>query len=313
MKITHKLYLLLAFFILNAAALPLSAQDMPQTDKSKQEKSNIDKSKQDWPTDKSEQDNTKQDWSKTDKSMLSKHMLPVSTTSEEAKKAFTMALDRIWNADFKGFEKNIDEALKADPNFFMAHANRALVISSDKNSKELNNHIDKALAIPQDGFTPAEIIIRRMLIAIKDDKRSDIKSLNEELIKAYPDNTMSYGLVYNISRFNLEDQDMANQYNRKMLAIDPTFGPAWNQMGYYHLEHNNMDSAYIAFNNYADNSPNEPNAHDSMGDYYMKAKDYEHASQHFDKAVALGMDVSQEKADRAKSLAKGEDVIPEDN
>ncbi len=304
--------------------MPLSAQDMPQTDKSKQEKSDIDKSKKDWSTDKSKQDNdwstdkskqdkTKQDWSKNDKSISSKHMLPVSTSSEEAKKAFIMAMDRIWNADYRSFEKNIDEALKADPNFFMAHANRALVLSAEKDNKDVSNHIDKALAIPQDGFTPAENIIRRMLIAIKDDKRSDIKSLNDELINAYPDNMMSYGLAYNISRFNLDDQDRASQYNRKMLAIDPNFGPAWNQMGYYYMDRNKMDSAYIAFKNYADNAPNEPNAHDSMGDYYMKAGDFDHASQHFDKAVALGMEVSKEKAEKAKSLAKGEETIPDED
>ncbi len=313
MKITHKLYLLLAFFVMNAAAMPLSAQDMPQTDKSKQEKSNIDKSKQDWSTDKSKQDKTKQDWSKNDKSMLSKKMLPVSTQNEEAKKAFMMAIDRIWNADFKGYEAKINEALEADPNFFMAHVNRAVVASMDEESKNLDKYVDKALALPQDGLTDAENIMRRMLIALKEDKRTEIRSISDELIKSYPDNLFSYGIAYNLARFTLDNQDEAIKYNRKMLALDPTFGPAWNQMGYYHMEHNNMDSAYIAFNKYADNSPNEPNAHDSMGDYYMKAKDYEHASQHFDKAVALGMDVSQEKADRAKSLAKGEEVIPEED
>jgi tetratricopeptide (TPR) repeat protein len=313
MKITHKIYLLLAFFMMNVAAMPLSAQDTPQTDKSKQEKSNIDKSKQDWSNDKSKQDHTKQDWSKGDKSMLSIHMLPVSTNSEEAKQAFAMALDRIWNADMKGYQKKMEAALNADPNFFMAHANRALIESSDDDNKEADKHLEKALAISQDGFTPAESIIRKMLVAVKDDKQSDLKSIKEELIETYPDNIMSYGIAYNIERYNLDNTDEAYKYIRKMVALEPRFGPAWNQLGYYHLDRNNMDSAYIAFKNYTDYAPNEPNAHDSMGDYYMEAKDYQHASEHFDKAVAMGMDVSQEKAERAKSLAAGEDVIPEED
>ncbi|NBC08846.1 MAG: hypothetical protein GVY26_16770 [Bacteroidetes bacterium] len=65
-----------------------------------------------------------------------------------------------------------------------------------------------------------------------------------------------------------------------------------------------MGKAKAAFEKYLELAPDEANAYDSMGEYYMVAKDYAKSAEHYDRAVELGMEDSKERAEKARAALK---------
>ena len=84
----------------------------------------------------------------------------------------------------------------------------------------------------------------------------------------------------------------------------PGYGGGYNSLGYSYMAIEEMDKAKAAFEKYIELAPNEPNAYDSMGEYYMAAKDYARSAEHYDRAVALGMEGSKAGAEKARAVLK---------
>ena len=78
-----------------------------------------------------------------------------------------------------------------------------------------------------------------------------------------------------------------------------------NSLGYNFISSEKLDLAFAAFDLNIKNFPNNSNVYDSMGDYFLAAKDSVKALESFEKALRVGPnDFSQEKIDMLKS--KGE-------
>lgn len=236
--------------------------------------------------------------------------LPLSTKSKAAKTAYHQAVDRLWNAHPDQYNEKINEAITADPEFFMAHADRALFLSGSEkteNQEKASKLIESTLALPQDNLTDAEKIVRNILVALRDKDNDVVKQHCDELIKTYPESVEAYGIAAGVTQFGIKDKDAGIVYLKQITEKFPDFGPAWNQLGYHYMDKNEMDKAEMAFNNYLRLNPNEANAHDSMGDFCVKKGDYNEAVKHFDQAIAMGMDASKERAEKARALAQGQE------
>lgn len=263
--------------------------------------------------------------------------LPISTKSEAAKLSYHDALDRIANADINGYNTKIEAALKADPQCFIAHAHRSLAAASNTKNEKTGTLISATLLLPQDNLTPAEKIIRKMLVQIQTNlKNSDkpsikssgdagetsasasvnktdkgnknstaLKPLCDELVTTYPNNIEAFETAIAVCRFIDDNPDNAVAYTERLIKIEPNYAPAYNTLGYYWMEKGNMEKAGEAFSNYMRLSPNEANSHDSMGDYLMKSGRFDEAANHYDKAVSLGMESSRERSEKARNMAKG--------
>lgn len=231
---------------------------------------------------------------------------PLSTKSEEAKQSFKKALDYLWNARVPEYQAKLQEALKADPNFFLARANEALMTYGEKEGDK--EKIKEVIAMPQDNLTTPEKLVRKVLVNINEDKMDAAKANLDEIITTYPEAIQSYEFAMGVSRIISEDREAYMSYAQKAVDKFPDHGPAWNQVGYSHLDKGNMEKAKEAFSNYLRLNPDEANAHDSYGDYCMAVNNYDEAQKHYEKAVSMGMTASRERAEKARSLAQaGED------
>lgn len=65
-----------------------------------------------------------------------------------------------------------------------------------------------------------------------------------------------------------------------------------------------MAKAKAAFEQYIKLAPNEPNAYDSMGEFYMTTHDYAKSAEYHDKAAAMGYPVAKERAAKARAMIK---------
>lgn len=239
--------------------------------------------------------------------------LPLSSKSDEAINDFRQALMRLHNADMTNYKLLMDKALTADPTFFMAHANLALQMIPGQDQTKADAQIDKTLALPQTGLTPAEQIVRGMIVKLKDNRKADLKPELTQLTTQYPDVRSAFVLAADVSRFIMNDNETAFNYLQKVTELDPNFGPAYNLIGYYYMDKKQMDKAKEAFDKYMALSPNEANAYDSMGEFYMNSGNFDKSAELYDKAVSMGMEASRVNADKARSLAKGEEPKDEDS
>lgn len=224
--------------------------------------------------------------------------MPVSTTSEEAKKAYRAASYLGSNIRFEAASMEIAKALEADPNYFMAYV-YAYQVLAPADQKEVV--LDKALAIDPSNFTEAENILRKQMLAWKADPKARPGEAMKALVAAYPTTVEAYEWAYLHAMFTEGDLDAAYDYASKLIELDPYFPAVYNGLGYLYLRKNEMDKARAAFEMYLELAPAEPNAHDSMGEYYMLTEDYAKAAAYYDQAVALGMKASKAGAEKARA------------
>ncbi len=124
------------------------------------------------------------------------------------------------------------------------------------------------------------------------------------LTDAYPGIAQAYDLAaVSASRIS-KDPQAAKEYNLRLLELRPNHGGTYNALGYSYMALGEMGKAKAAFEKYLELAPEEPDAYDSMGEYYMVAKDYAKSAKYYDKAAEMGMELSEERAEKARAAMK---------
>lgn len=59
-----------------------------------------------------------------------------------------------------------------------------------------------------------------------------------------------------------------------LVKLSPYYGGGYNMLSYANMAAGDMKAAKTSFKNYIKVFPNEADPYDSMGEYYMAAKDY---------------------------------------
>ncbi len=230
------------------------------------------------------------------------YYLPISTKSPAAKATYFKALSLGENAHIAEYLAEMNKAVQEDPSFFFALAHLTMGHIAFKDTDQAQETMTRALAISTSGLTPAESILRKMLVQWKQDLTADPTEIINELIAKYPNTWQAYELAANTAKFIEGNDAAAAAHLQAMARIRPDNGTAYNGLGYHYMAINEMKMAKAAFKKYIRVAPKESNAYDSMGEYYMNVKNYKKSAQYYDKATELGMETSRERADKARSM-----------
>ncbi len=229
--------------------------------------------------------------------------LPVSTTSEKARTVYYKAMEAAHSSDIPTFQEQIKAATEEDPAFFMAWFQRVLssyFFGQPEAAKELTT---SALNVATDNLNAAELALRQVLAIMQEDPAGDVSGPLRELAAAYGDNPQTYE-IGTLLAWIQGDKDAALANAKKLTELRPDFGTAFNMLGYSHMALQQMDEAQEAFEAYLRLSPDDANAYDSMGEYYMNVKDFEKSAEYYQKAADMGMASSKERAEKARSMIK---------
>jgi tetratricopeptide (TPR) repeat protein len=224
--------------------------------------------------------------------------LPVSTTSETAKEAYYKAEQLASNVNIEEANAQLDKALEEDPDFFMAYILK-LYYASDEKQPEL---VDKALAIDEAQLNEAEKIVRQQLPVWDKDPKAKIAGNMKALVAAFPETPQAYQWASLHAAFTDKDVDAAIDYAQKLKELAPDFAPNYNTLGYLYMGREQLDEAKEAFENYIRLAPKEPNAYDSMGEYYLNVKNYKKSVEYYEKAASMGMASAKERATKAREM-----------
>lgn len=230
------------------------------------------------------------------------YFLPVSTTSTEAKQAYQDALMSLQHANFNSYQDLMKKALESDPEFYMALTHRGLGSLNATNPDFPKENITKALAVSEDKLTGSEKILRKALVMLNQDLKSDISGVVKELQAAYPATAQAYDLGLFVNYFYTNDYAEAVKNGEMLVKLAPDFAGGYNMLGYANMEAGDMKAAKKSFEKYIRKFPEEANPYDSMGEYYMNVKDYKNSAKYYQMAADKGLETSQELADKAKSM-----------
>ena len=229
--------------------------------------------------------------------------LPSSSAPTEAQALYGEGVQALNNWDQMAYMAKMKEAIMIDSTFFLAYANGTFVAIIMGQGDYSINLIRKGLAIDPANFNKGEKILRKALVKLESDRSADLSEEMDALVKAYPDNNEAY--MYAVMECFLKGNfEKGLGLAESLTSLDPSFPEGYNMLGYCYMNTDQMDKAKTAFEKYVELLPDAANPYDSMGEYYMKAKEYEKSAEFYQKAFDMGMRPAGQKAEKAKSMIK---------
>ncbi len=226
-------------------------------------------------------------------------LMPVTTNSASALSLYSQAMKYF---DYVNLDKALEtfkEALKKDPDFFMANYQLAFYYFLNRAPVNFNEYADPAINCKAK-ISDAEKLLKDALIRLKQGN-TNVIDLGERLVEMYPADPNSYNNLVYFQSLAGDSTEMVETLNQAIkIATNPA--PFYNQLGYAYLTLKQNAKAEEAFDKYIELEPENPNVYDSKGDYYMYIKKYDKAYESYMKAYAIDPSFSHDKAEMARQL-----------
>jgi len=208
--------------------------------------------------------------------------IPVTTTSEEARKEFLQGRDLSEKLLIQDSIQHFDRAVSLDPNFALAELSRANVSPT---GKEFFEHLKKAVAL-SDRASNGERFLILGNEAGANGNAAKQKEYLEQLVAAYPKDERGH---FNLGGYYFAQQEMtqAIDHYRKATELAPAYSPAYNILGYAYRQNGDYANAEQAFKKYIELIPNDPNPYDSYAELLLKMGKFDDSIAQYRKALAI--------------------------
>ncbi len=208
--------------------------------------------------------------------------LPITTSSEEAKKEFLQGRDLAERLLAQDSIQHFDKAISLDPNFASAELGRA---NSSPTAKEFFDHLNKAVSL-KDKASEGE---RLLILATEAGANGDIakqKEYFDKLVAALPNDERAQ---FNLGGYYFGQQDFAKaiEHYKKATEVAPNYSPAYNILGYAYRQNGDYANAEQAFKKYIELIPNDPNPYDSYAELLLKMGKFEDSITQYRKALSI--------------------------
>lgn len=208
--------------------------------------------------------------------------IPITTSSEEARKAFLQGRDLNEKLLIQDSIAHFDKAISLDPNFALAELNRANVSPT---GKEFFEHLKKAVSLADKASNGEKLLILGAEAGANGNPAKQ-KEYLEQLIAAYPnDERANFALAG--YHFGQQDFPQAIQFYKKATELAPTFSSAFNLLGYAYRQNVDYPNAEAAFKKYIELIPNDPNPYDSYAELLLKMGKFDDSITQYRKALSI--------------------------
>ena len=208
--------------------------------------------------------------------------IPITTSSEEARKAFLQGRDLNEKLLIQDSIAHFDKAISLDPNFAWAELSRANVSPT---GKEFFEHLSKAVKLA-DKASNGERLLILSAEAGANGNTAKQKEYLDQLIKAYPnDERANFALAG--YHFGQQEMPQAIQHYKKATELQPNFSSAWNLLGYAYRQAVDYANSEAAFKKYIELIPNDPNPYDSYAELLLKMGKFDDSITQYRKALSI--------------------------
>ncbi len=208
--------------------------------------------------------------------------IPVTSSSEEAKKEFMLGRDLAEKLLIQDSIQHYDKAIALDSGFAAAELNRA---TSSPTAKEFFTHLNKAVSLSEHASAGE----RLQILATEAGANGNVakqKEYLDQLVEQYPNDERAHfalGGYY----FGQQDYPNAIEHYRKATALNPDYSTAFNILGYAYRQAGDYANAESAFKKYIVLIPNDPNPYDSYAELLLKMGRFDEAIVQYQKAVTI--------------------------
>ena len=208
--------------------------------------------------------------------------VPITTASADARKLYLQGRDLVEKLRVTDGNAYFHQAVEKDPDFGLAWLAAA---NSSASAADFFDEMKKAVAASSK-LSEGE---QHMIMGADAGARAEPARVEEhytKLVAMFPDDpraNMLLGTYY----FGTQDYAKAIASYDRAVAKDPSFSPAYNQLGYAHRFMAEYPQAEDAFKKYIELIPNDPNPYDSYAELLMKMGRFEDSIAQYEKALAI--------------------------
>jgi len=210
----------------------------------------------------------------------------VTTSSQQAYEVYQQAMLDRSRFYFKEARVGYAKALELDPNFAMAMLNL-----SDLSDHEQKTTLIKRAIRERDRLTPREKYHVDIAAANLDGKTEQAFRLARELHAKFPSDPTGAMLLAREAIIR-GDRDEAIRRYEELLAVNPNYSDAYNQIGYYYGFRGDYERAIENLEKYRFISRDNANPFDSLGENQAYSGHYNEAIENLNRALAIRPDFS---------------------
>lgn len=208
--------------------------------------------------------------------------IPVTTTSEEARKEFLTGRDLSERLLGQESLQHFDKALTLDPEFASAELGRA---NNSPTAKEFFEHQKKAVALA--GKTSNG---EKLLILANQAGANGVTEIQKEyldqLVTAYPNDERAQFTLGNYY-FGQQELEQALAHYKKAAELAPNYSQVYNLLGYCYRQKGDYANSEESFKKYIQLIPNDPNPYDSYAELLLKMGRYDESIAQYRKALSI--------------------------
>src|SRR5688572_13005211 len=235
--------------------------------------------------------------------------IALTTASEEARKEFLAGRDLSEKLRITDSIQHYDKAIALDPNFALAHLNRA---NASPTAKEFFDHLKHAVT-HADQASDGERMLIQAAEAGANGNPAKQKEILDKLVAAYPNDERAH---FTIGGYYFGQQNFAQAitHYKKATELAPTYSTAFNILGYAYRQNENYTDAEAAFKKYIELIPNDPNPYDSYAELLLKTGRFDEAIAQYQKALSIDQNFFNSRLGIASALlyqAKGSEAAGE--
>jgi len=208
--------------------------------------------------------------------------IPITTTSEEAKKEFLLGRDLSDRLLGQESLQHFDKAVGLDPDF--ASAELALAVNA-ATAKDFFDHQKKAMSLADKASEGEKLLILANEAGANGDVTKQ-KDYLEKLVASYPNDERAQFTLANYY-FGQQELEPAVEHYKKATVLAPTFSPAYNVLGYAYRQQGNYADAEQAFKKYIELIPNDPNPYDSYAELLLKMGRFDDSLAQYHRALSI--------------------------
>lgn len=208
--------------------------------------------------------------------------LPVTTSSAAAARYFEKGMIQYemhrWNFALSDWR----EAVKLDPHFALAHA---WISMTTVDPAEEADHREQAKA-SSGAASKGEQLVVLWVAGIHENRYVDgITAMNDALSMFPHDKRLNFLIGYWL--YKQDEYDLAERLTQRALSEDPNYATAYNQMAYLYSRRGDYPKALEAAGKYVQLLPNEPNPHDSYGEFLRLSGRFDEALEQYRMALKI--------------------------
>ena len=212
----------------------------------------------------------------------------VTTSSREAYDAYLKGRENEEKLYYRDASGAYAEALAKDPSFVMAMV-RLAALSHEKDPTRARSLLQGASRLGDSVSARERLLLDIYQKALVDKDRAGAEALTAKYLKAYPKSPEGYHLRANQLMKKGQAKEAAEVFG-KLLAVNPNYAIAYNNIGYYCMAQGDYQKAEDNLKRYRFLAPDQANPFDSLGELYANTGRYEEAEETLRKALQLRPD-----------------------